>query len=84
MSLFPSFPSACFQFPTIYRQIIFFIEAAYGGSSFVHTRVRTQLGHVIDHVIAFDKNTLAPVEISNGRNYDVFYEDITTDDATKK
>lgn len=69
-------PGKCFFF--------FFIESAFGGSSFVYTKVRTQLGQIIDHVIAFDKETMEPIRIEDGRNHDVFYEDITSDDVTKQ
>jgi len=61
-----------------------YIESAFGGSSFVYSKVRTELGQLFDHVIPFDKETLEPIMISDGRNYDVSYEDITSDHVTKK
>ncbi len=50
----------------------------------MYTKVRTQLGHVIDHVIAFDKDTMEPVRIADGCNHGVLYDDITIGDVTKQ
>ncbi|XP_037034087.1 uncharacterized protein LOC119072878 [Bradysia coprophila] len=58
-----------------------YIEMAFGGPSFVCTRVRTKRSHVIHHVVAFDKKTMEPTQIDGGLNNDIYYEDIATDDS---
>ncbi|XP_037034884.1 uncharacterized protein LOC119073484 [Bradysia coprophila] len=57
-----------------------YLELAFGGPSFVYTKVQTHLGHIIDHVIAFDKQTMEPLSIIDG--HDLLYENIAVDKDT--
>lgn len=54
---------------------------AFGGPNFVFTKVRTKHGQIINHVIAFEKDTMEPAPINNDTNYDIHYDDIATDES---
>lgn len=61
------------------------IELTFGGSSYVYTKVRTEMRHVLDHLIVFDKHTKEPVKIADDQNnFGVIYDDVKVDDDTKK
>lgn len=61
---------------TFYRSIL---ETAFGGSAFVCTKVRTQFGHIIDHVMAFNKQTMEPLPIADVHKKDFWYNNIAVD-----
>ncbi|KAJ6625240.1 hypothetical protein Bhyg_16521, partial [Pseudolycoriella hygida] len=59
------------------------VEAAFGGESFVYRNVTTELCHLLDNVIVFDKSTLEPIPIEGDR-FNVRYNDIPLGSATKQ
>ncbi|KAG4071490.1 hypothetical protein HA402_011644 [Bradysia odoriphaga] len=50
------------------------LELAAGGKWFVYTKVQTHLGHIIDHMIAFDKQSMEALLVVDG--HDLLYDNI--------
>lgn len=52
------------------------VHYCFGGREFVYSRVRTRLGHFIDHVIVFDENGDVVKCNQNAQQLGDFYEDL--------